>query len=194
MNPKQEIIEFFKRLYNKNLTTSSGGNISILKDNLIYISPTEKDKALLKKEDIAVVDFKTGQLLSGLRPTSEIQMHLEIYKERKDIRTIIHAHPFYSTLFSVIEEPLRLDLVSEAAIFIKKINYVDYAIPGSEKLAKLSAKAIRNSDVIILRNHGVLTVGKTCIECFHKVEVLEFNAKLQYSISGRKDVNYLGKK
>jgi L-fuculose-phosphate aldolase len=191
MNPKLEIIEFFKRLYQRNLTTSSGGNVSILSEGLLYISPTEKDKALLEEDDVSVIDFDSGKQLSGLKPTSEILMHQKIFETRKDIKTIIHAHPFYSTIFSVVDEPLKINLVSEAAIFLKKINYVDYTIPGSEKLANLVAKAIVDSDVLILKNHGVLAVGKNCIDCFHKIEVLEFNAKLQYSISGRKDINFL---
>ena len=191
MNPKSEIISFFKRMYQKNLTTASGGNISILVDGLLYISPTGKDKAFLEEEDISVIEFESGKLLFGLKPTSEILMHRKIYETRKDVKTIVHAHPFYSTLFSVIDEPIRIDLVSEAAIFIKKINYVDYAVPGSEKLANLVAKTITDSDVLILRNHGALAVGENCMDCFHKIEVLEFNAKLQYLISGRNDINFL---
>ena len=191
MNPKLEIIDFFKRLYQKNLTTSSGGNISILSDGLFYISPTEKDKAYLEEDDVSVIDFASGKQLSGLNPTSEILMHQKIFKVRKDVKTIIHAHPFYSTIFSVIDEPLKINLVSEAVIFLNKINYVDYAIPGSEQLANLVAEAVTDSDVLILKNHGVLAVGESCIDCFHKIEITEFNAKLQYSISDRKDINFL---
>ena len=194
MSPQKQIVYFLKRLYDRNLTTASGGNISILKNGMMYITPTGKDKASLEEEDISVINLTSGELISGLKPTSEIQMHREIYQNRKDVQSIIHAHPFYTTIFSVIKEPIKINLISEAVIFLKNINYVDYAVPGSERLANLVVKGILDTDILILRNHGALAVGKNCTDCFHKIEVLEFNAKLQYSILGRNDLNVLSKK
>jgi L-fuculose-phosphate aldolase len=137
------------------------------------------------------IDFTTGKLLNNNRPTCEINMHLGIYKNRPDVKTIFHAHPIYTSVFSVLDTPLDLRLLSEAFIFLKKISYVDYAMPSSQELANKVSEKAKEANVLILRNHGAVVLGSNCEECFHKLEVLETLARIQYLILGRKDVHFI---
>ena len=191
LSNKKAIVEYFKLIYNKGLTTSSGGNISIKNDDILLVSPTGKNKGKLTANDIVEWDLQKQVSLNNNQPTCEIQMHTKIYEARSEVKTIIHAHPEFVSIFSVIEEKLRLDLMSEAFIFLKNIEYVDYEMPSSVELANKVGEAAKKSDVLMLRNHGVIVMGNDIEECFHKIEIIEHLAKIQFRIMGRSDICYL---
>ncbi|XRO75376.1 L-fuculose phosphate aldolase [Methanocaldococcus sp. 28A] len=170
---KSQFIEICKRLYDRKYVVGSGGNVSVREGNKIYLTPTGSILGFLKEDDIAEVDLD-GNVIKG-KPTSEKNFHLMIYKKRKDINAIIHTHSLISTFLSTINKEIEL-LTPEGEIFLKKIGYVDYFEAGSLKLAEETAK--RDEDVIILKNHGVVCLGKDLIDAYIKVEVLEEQAKL----------------
>ncbi len=191
---KQKLIDWFQRIYDRNLTTSSGGNLSIRIGDHIVCSPTGKDKGSLAPRDLCVLQLDSDAgftLLNDSKPTCEIQMHLEIYRRRPEINAIMHAHPVFASLFSVLSTPLRNDLFSESYIFIPKIEYVPYAPPGSIELASNVGEASLKSDALILRNHGVVLMGDSLATCFRNLEVMEHSAKSQYLLQGRRDVKGL---
>ena len=188
---KSDIIYWLNRCYNKEYTTISGGNLSFLKDNKIYCTPTGKDKGNLQENDIAVIDFENLTTENENKPTMEINMHQAIYKSREDVTAIMHIHPTYCSMFSVLNRKLRTDILSESYIVIPAVSYVDYNMPSSIKLAEETADAVKSSDVIILRNHGIITIGKSFRECFTKAEVLEHSAKIQYLLHDSKDIRFL---
>ncbi|WP_423792671.1 L-fuculose phosphate aldolase [Methanocaldococcus indicus] len=168
-----EFIKICQLLYNRKYVVGSGGNVSIKIDDKVYITPTGSILGLLKEEDIAIVDLN-GNVIKG-KPSSEINMHLEIYRNKKNINAIIHTHSLISTFLSIINKDIEL-LTPEGKIFLKKIGYVDYYPAGSLELAKAVSK--KDEEVLILKNHGVVCLGKDLKEAYVKVEVLEELAKL----------------
>jgi L-fuculose-phosphate aldolase len=177
MDDLKEFINICHKLYDRKYIVGSGGNVSIRKENLIYTTPTGSILGFLKEDDISVVDID-GNVIKGA-PTSEIKMHLNLYKKRKDINAVVHTHSIYSTAFSIIDKKIEL-LTPEAQLFIKEIGYVPYFKAGSVELANEVSK--RNEDVILLKNHGIVCVGKNLIEAYLKTEVMEEIAKLNYII------------
>ncbi|MCQ6254804.1 L-fuculose phosphate aldolase [Methanocaldococcus sp.] len=170
---KSLFIEICKRLYDRKYVVGSGGNVSVRDKNIVYLTPTGSILGFLKEEDIAIMDLD-GNVIKG-NPTSERNLHLMIYKKRKDINAIIHTHSIVSTFLSIIDKEIEI-LTADGKVFLKKIGYVDYYKAGSLKLAEETAK--RDEDVIILKNHGVVCLGKDLIDAYIKVETLEEQAKL----------------
>ncbi len=191
MNSKSDIIYWLNRCYNKEYTTISGGNLSFLRDSKIFCTPTGKDKGSLKEADIAVISVEDLTPEGDNKPTMEINMHKAIYQTRQDISCIMHIHPTYCSMFSALKRKIRTDIMSESYIVIPEVGYVDYSMPSTKKLADDAAEALKNTDVVILRNHGIITVGKSFRECFTKAEVLEHSAKIQYLLHDSKDISYL---
>jgi L-fuculose-phosphate aldolase len=170
---KRLFIEICKKLYDRKYVVGSGGNVSVREGDKIYLTPTGSILGFLKEDDIAEMDLD-GNIIKG-KPTSERNLHLMIYRKREDVNAIIHTHSLISTFLSTIDKEIEL-LTPEGEIFLKKIGYVDYFEAGSLKLAEETAK--RDEDVIILKNHGVVCLGKDLIDAYVKVEVLEEQAKL----------------
>jgi L-fuculose-phosphate aldolase len=170
---KRLFIEICKKLYDRKYVVGSGGNVSVREGDKIYLTPTGSILGFLKEDDIAEMDLE-GNIIKG-KPTSERNLHLMIYRKREDINAIIHTHSLISTFLSTIDKEIEL-LTPEGEIFLKKIGYVDYFEAGSLKLAEETAK--RDEDIIILKNHGVVCLGKDLIDAYIKIEVLEEQAKL----------------
>ncbi len=177
-----------RRLYRQKLTTSLGGNISRKEGDFLLVTPSQKDKALLKTADILVVSLSGKAIDTELKPSMEMRFHLAIYKERADIRAIIHAHPFWGTWLAITHTLPNLYLTDEACYMIRRTALCNYATMGSEKLAKEIAKKIKTNDVLILKNHGVVTTGKTLTEAMERLEVLENIAR--YTFMKKQKVSY----
>ncbi|WP_457611682.1 L-fuculose phosphate aldolase [Methanocaldococcus sp.] len=166
------IVEVCKALYDRKYVVGSGGNVSVRLGNRVYITPTGSILGFLKEEDLAIVDMN-GKILRG-KPSSELNLHLKIYKKREDVNAIIHTHSLISTY---IGSRKKIEIKTfEGKHFIKKIDYVDFIQPGSLELAEEVSK--KEGDIIILKNHGIISLGKDLKEAYIKVEVLEEQAKL----------------
>lgn len=170
-----------KRLCVSRLTTSLGGNISLkISDNRILITPSSIDKAELKEDDIVELDMD-GNIIDGKnKPSMEFIMHLAVYQIRPDIEAIIHAHPHYSTLFSSANIPINLNFTAEACKNIKSIGMAEYKMMGTRELANEVADKTKENNIVLMQNHGVLTVGSDLLEAFYRMEVLEQAAKMTY--------------
>ena len=178
---KTEVANFMSRLYNKGLTTCSGGNISLFIDNnTILITPSQKDKANLKAEDIGIININGENLTPGIKMSMEAFMHLAIYNARPNVKAIIHAHPTYATSYAVAGKKINSNITDETHIILGDIAYAPYNKSGSKELAHNVAKHLLNLNVIILDKHGVLTVGETLFEAYNGIEILESAAKLNY--------------
>ncbi|ADG13091.1 L-fuculose phosphate aldolase [Methanocaldococcus infernus] len=166
------IIEVCKALYNRKYVVGSGGNISIREGDRIYITPTGSILGFLDWNDLAIVKLN-GEVVRG-KPSSELNLHLKIYQKREDVKAIIHTHSLLSTYIGSRRE---IEMKTfEGKHFIKKISYVDFLEPGSLELAEEVSK--QDGDVIILKDHGIVALGKSLEEAYIKVEVLEEQAKL----------------
>jgi len=178
---KNDVAYFMRRLYDRFLTTASGGNISLkVSEQNVLITPAALDKGIISADQIVVVSMDGENLTQNIRPSIETSMHLEIYKERKDVLAVVHAHPVYASLFTTINRKVNTHLIAEARYMLGEPLVAEYELMGTSELAKVVAAASLKSNVILLKNHGVLTVGNTLLEAFDRMEVLENCAKMTF--------------
>ena len=177
---KEKIAKVMRSLCERNLTTTLGGNISNRVSNGMLITPSGLDKHDLVRSDIVEMDFE-GEVRQGQHiPSMEHRIHAGIYEARKDVGAIIHSHCFFSTLFSIIEAEINVKLTAESAKNIGVIGVAPYATMGTPELANNVVERIENHNVVLMKNHGVVVVGKDLLEAFYRLEVVEQTAKLTY--------------
>ncbi|MBQ6628969.1 MAG: class II aldolase/adducin family protein [Methanobrevibacter sp.] len=178
----QEIIDIGNNIFNKNLVSGKSGNISkrIKSSNgdIVAITPTLKSLANLNQEDIVLVDLD-GNLLTKGNPSSEVFMHLEIYKKRNDVNGIVHTHSPYATGFAFSNKRIkRLEGFGE--IKDPYLPWIEYEKPGSEELALKVGDNVGEGDVLVLKSHGVVCFSKNLKEAESLAVFIEESAKTQY--------------
>jgi len=175
---KKEILNIGKNLYKLGFSPAASGNISIRLDDKILISPTGKCLGFMEIEDIVLIDFKGNSLEPGKIPSSEKEMHIEIYKLRSDINAIIHAHPPKSTSFAVAGIPLNKPILAEAVISLGNVPVAKYATPSSLEVAKNTAQQCKDNNAVLMANHGVVSIGKNILDALYRLETLESFAEI----------------
>jgi len=176
---RKEIARFMRRLYKHALTTTSGGNISLrVSEKIILITPSATDKGRMKWKEVGIINILGENLTPHLKPSIETEMHLAIYRKKKDVLAIVHAHPVFASLFTAIKAKINTKLTAEAKAILGDPLLVRYAVMGSRALAEVAAENILKSDVLLLENHGILTTGSNILQAFDKIEVLENAAKM----------------
>lgn len=178
---KKEIASFMRRLYRQFLTTTSGGNISAVYDeNTIFLTASATDKAVISANEIIAIDMNGNPLPDNpsLPVSIENRMHLEIYKVRPDVKAIVHAHPVYASALSASKIKIRDDLIAETRAVLGEIAYAEYSLMGSQGLAEIVASVAKSSNCIVMRNHGIIAIGKNLLQAFDRIEVLEAAAKM----------------
>ncbi len=180
MHPADQIVEIMQRIYDCGMTTTSGGNLSIMDgDGNMWISPSGIDKGTLTRKDIMCVK-PDGTITGPHKPSSEYPFHRSIYKMRPDVKAILHAHPPVLVSFSVAGQVPDTGIIASAAGICGDIGFAGYDVPGSEALGKKVSKEFRNGrNSILLRNHGACVAGKTLLEAFKRFETLVFCAEMQ---------------
>jgi len=177
-NSKEEIAYFMRRLYSRGLTTTSGGNISMRKENgSILITPSGLDKGRLTAETICEISADGKSLSSNRKPSIETSLHLLIYKRRGDIKAIIHSHPPWTTALSAAGKKINSNFTGESRFILGEVAKVPYALMGSEDLALAVSEAAVTTDVLLMENHGPVCLGFSLENAFNKIEVLEAAAK-----------------
>lgn len=172
----EELNKYATRLVDSGLVVGAGGNLSMRDGDYMYISPSGYD--LKEIEDNWVkIHIETGEVLGELRPSSEILMHLACFRENSEIKAVLHAHPTYSIGVSSAGKDIPA-LFPDFPAMVKSIGYLDYIIPTNHLLADAVGEVIDKHDVIVMRNHGVLTVGKTMKEAFFLMQLTEESAKV----------------
>ncbi len=178
-NQRRDVAGFMRRLYRQGLTTTSGGNISCrLPDNMVIITPSATDKGRMRWQETGIMTLDGENLTPELKPSIEHQMHLSIYRVRKNISAIVHAHPVFASAFTAMNLGIDTSLTAEARAICGDPLLVPYALMGTKELASLAAESILKSEILLLENHGVLTAGKSLLEAFDKLEVLENAARM----------------
>jgi L-fuculose-phosphate aldolase len=177
-----EIISVSNEIYEKGLVSGKSGNISkrikTSNGDVVAITPTLKSLSDLNEEDIILVDME-GNVLTKGKPSSEVNMHLGIYKNRSDVNAIVHTHSTYATGFAFSSKRLkRLEGFGE--INNKYLAQVGYEKPGSDELAKIVSENIGDEDVLILKNHGVICVADCLKEAKLLAIFVEETAKIQF--------------
>jgi L-fuculose-phosphate aldolase len=124
-------------------------------------------------------------------PSSELKMHLEVYKERPDVKSVVHAHPPYATSFAVAGIPLNKCVLPEAIIIIGAVPTAKYGLPSTMEIPDAIREHIKNSDAILLENHGALTLGSNLLNAYHNMETLEHTASIVWKAIQLGNINVL---
>lgn len=177
---RTDILKIGCTLLDKKLVAGTWGNVSarIPKTGLIAITPSGKNYRALQQADIVIVD-SDGNVVDGkLKPSSELQMHLAIYKARCDIRAIIHTHSVFATSCAVAHRhipPIIEDLVQ---VIGGSVDVASYALPGTQELAQNVVKAIEKKGAALIANHGVVCGGSSLEEALLACELVERAAQM----------------
>ncbi|WP_157206336.1 class II aldolase/adducin family protein [Mariniflexile maritimum] len=177
-HPRDQITRIISRIYKRGMTTTSGGNISIIDENGdIWVTPSAVDKGSLRASDIVCVK-KDGTIIGKHKPSSEFPFHKAIYEERPDIKSVIHAHPPALVSFSIVRKIPNTNIISQAKHVCGPIGYAKYELPGSEKLGKVIAKEFKKGyKAIIMENHGTVLGGIDLTDAFERFEMMELCAR-----------------
>jgi len=175
------IIEYGRLLYQRGMIAGYDGNLSIrIGKNKIFITPSGFPKGNLSSTDLVITDL-SGIVLSGRqKPSSEIAMHLQVYKNRPDIRACCHAHPPFATAFATANKKLPENILPEIILFVGEIALAEYIPTGVAPEWTKLAKYIKSSDAVILKNHGLLTLGKDMKEAYFRMEAVEHFARIAF--------------
>ncbi len=176
---KQEICEVGHRLYDHGFVAANDGNISVkLSNNEFYCTPTGVSKGSLTPDMIIKIDAEGNKIEGALNPSSEIKMHLRVFRERPDVNAVVHAHPPVATAFTVAGIPLDRYILPEAVLTIGDVPTCAYGTPSTMEIPDSLMPYIQEHDAFMLKNHGALTVGNTLTRAFFTMEEVEFNAKI----------------
>jgi L-fuculose-phosphate aldolase len=191
---KKQIVEIGKRIWQQGYVASNDGNITvILNENEILTTPTGVSKGFMT-EDMIIKCDRNGNVISSnqkYQPSSELKMHLEVYTERPDMKSVIHAHPPYATCFAVAGIPLNKCVLPEAILVIGAVPIAPYGLPSTMEIPDRIRPFLKNSDVILLANHGALTMGSDLLNAYHKMETLEHTANIVWKAMQLGNLNVL---
>lgn len=177
---RERIVQIAQQMYARDFISGIAGNISArLGPDRLLITPSGMNKAKLTPAGLLVIDLE-GNCVSGdgtCRPTSELPMHLEAYRQRADIGAVIHAHPITCVALTLVGISLTVPYIPEALVLLGPVPTTPYATPSSTENRDAIAGLIRDHDAIILAHHGSLTVGRDLDEAFDRLEILEHTAR-----------------
>jgi L-fuculose-phosphate aldolase len=176
---RADIVEVGRRLYAKGYTASNDGNISVRLDaGRLLMTPTSVCKGFMTPDMMCITDLD-GRKLAGERgPSSEMLMHLEVYRQRPDAQAVVHAHPPTATGFAVAGIPLTRAVLAEVVTTLGSIPIAEYATPSTTELPEAVRKYVKAHDGMLLANHGALTLGKDLFGAYFKMETIEHFAKI----------------
>jgi L-fuculose-phosphate aldolase len=176
---RADIVEVGRRMYARGYTASNDGNISVrLGSDRLLMTPKSVCKGFMTPDMMCITDL-TGRKLEGDRdPSSEMQMHLEVYRQRPDVQAVVHAHPPTATGFAVAGIPLDRAVLAEVLTTLGSIPIAEYATPSTKELPEAVRKYIKAHDGMLLANHGALTVGSDLFAAYYKMETIEHFAKI----------------
>lgn len=180
IHPAEQLVMFMQRIYDKGLTTTSGGNLSIMdEEGNIWITPAAIDKGSLNVCDIVCVK-PDGSVQGKHRPSSELPFHRAVYAMRPDLKAVLHAHPPALVSFSVARKVPNVDLLPTVRKLCPEMRISPYAVPGGEELGKNIGKCfMEGCDLVVLENHGVCIGGTDLSAAFLRFETLEYAATVE---------------
>lgn len=180
---KKQICDIGKRIYDRGMVASNDGNISVkISENEFLCTPTGVSKGFMTPDYICKVD-RDGKVLQAngnFKPSSEIKMHMRVYKERPDVNSVVHAHPVYATSFAIAGIPLTQPIMPEAVIALGCVPIAKYGTPSTEEIPDAVSEHLQYFDAVLLENHGALAFSDSLLSAYHKMESVEFYAKLLF--------------
>ncbi len=180
---KKQILDVGRRIYQRGMVAANDGNISVkLNDNEFLCTPTGVSKGFMTMDMICKVDGQGNVLHANgpYRPSSEIKMHMRVYKLRPDVRSVVHAHPMYATSYAIAGIPLTQPIMPEAVIALGCVPIAEYGTPSTDEIPDAVEKFLEHYDAVLLENHGALSYADSLMGAYYKMESLEFYAQLMF--------------
>lgn len=179
MSVKSEIIEAGRRLYLSGLVVSNDGNISAVNDDgTLWATPTGVSKGFMTEDMLVRLDMDGNVLEGGMRPSSEIKLHLAVYRANPALRAVVHAHPPKAAVFASAGLPLDSAILQETVVQLGKVPLAPYALPGTAELAGSAAPFCREYNAVLLEYHGAVTWGDSVEQALRRMESVEYYAKV----------------
>jgi len=176
---RQDIVEVCRRMYSRGFISGSDGNVSVrLAADRILSTPSGINKGFLTPSDMIVTDMGGKKLLGAHKPTTELRMHLEVYRKRPDVKAVIHAHPPFTVAFSIAGQKLPQCVMPEIIMMFGSIPTTAYATPCTQEGPEAISALIEECDALIIERHGTLTVGDTVYAAYDKLEKVEHSAQV----------------
>jgi L-fuculose-phosphate aldolase len=176
---RADIVEVGRRLYARAYTASNDGNISVrFGPDRLLMTPKSVCKGFMTPDMMCITDLDGRKVQGDRDPSSEMLMHLEVYRQRPDVQAVVHAHPPIATGFAVAGIPLTKAVLAEVLTTLGSIPIAEYATPSTSELPAAVARFIRAHDGMLLANHGALTVGADLFGAYYKMETIEHFAKI----------------
>jgi L-fuculose-phosphate aldolase len=177
---KREMVRYSRWLYRLGFVPGTSGNLSVRLDGeRLLATPTGISKFMIRSADVVVVDLDGRQLAGTRRVTSEIGMHLAIYRQREDVEAVIHSHPPIATAFACSGRALDEMFCQEAVMTLGSVPLAEYATTGTDEVADSLIPFIPGHEAILLANHGAVTYGRNLFDAFQKMETLEHLAHIR---------------
>ena len=180
LHPADQIVMIMNRIYHGQMTTTSGGNLSIKDENGdIWITPGSVDKGSLTRADIMRIT-QAGEVIGPHKPSVEWPFHKKVYEIRPDARAVLHAHPPALVAFSIVGRIPDTAVIPNAHLICGKVGMAGYEVPGSARLGeRIAQKFQEGNDVVMMENHGLVTLGENLFRAFMRFETLDFCARLE---------------
>ena len=176
---RADIVEAGRRLYARAYIASNDGNISArLDDQRLVTTPKSVSKGFMTPDMMVIVDYEGNKVAGDRDPSTELPMHLEIYRNRPDVNAVVHAHPPLATGFAVAGIPLTRAVLAEVITTLGSIPIAEYGTPSTDELPSAVRKYIKAHDGMLLANHGAVTCGPTVMGAYYKMETIEHFAKI----------------
>lgn len=176
---KEQMCEIGHRIWLKGFCAGNEGNHSYrISENRILCTPTGISKGFLKPDDICTVDLDGKQVSGSRKRTSEILLHLAIYKARPDVKAVVHSHPPHATAFAVANVDLPTCIHPEAEVFLGAVKTARYVTPGDTRLGESILPYVKDSNAIILQNHGTVTYDIDLDNAYYKLEIIDAYSRI----------------
>ncbi|HEX5706760.1 MAG TPA: class II aldolase/adducin family protein [Pyrinomonadaceae bacterium] len=175
---RREIVRVGRLMYERAYVVSSDGNLSVrLEDGRIVATPTQVSKGRMTEEMLAVTDIE-GKPLNDRRASSELAMHLLVYRERPDVRAVCHAHPPHGSAFAVAGLAIDQPILSEVILTLGCVPLAEYGTPSTDELTDAMRPLVRHHNALLMANHGAVAYGADIWQAFDRLETLEHTAKI----------------
>ena len=172
---KKEMIKIAKKMYLSGMVNIFEGNISVRLEDRFLITPSQQSKEDMTEDMIIEVDAEANVLNPSelYKPSSEIMMHLEVYRLRPDVNAVVHNHSAYATAYAVAGKPIRTKALTEVMVIFGEVPVVPYGTPGTERIYAGFAEHLDSHNAVLLANHGLMTVGDTLLNAYSQAEAVE---------------------
>ncbi len=189
---KEQICDIGRRIYARQFAAANDGNITArVGENEVLCTPTLHCKGFLQPEDLVLIDMQGNQLAGHKKRSSEALLHLEIYKRRPDVQSVVHCHPPHATAFAIAREPLPPCVLPEVEVFLGEVPLTRYETPGSKAFAETILPFVEHSNVMILANHGTVSYGDSVERAYWWTEILDSYCRMLILARQLGNVSYL---